>query len=451
MPSLILAIARTTFIESVRQPVFFILVMLSGLFQLVNTASTGFALSYTESSEVSGDDKLLLDVGLATVLFCGTLLAAFIATAAVSREIENRTVLTIVSKPVPRAAVVLGKYVGIAGALLVGGVAMIMFLEMGIRHGVLSTAKDEIDQPVMTYSLAAVGLSMLAGLWGNFFYGWHFTQTATLLLSPLLTLAWVLVLLTKKDWGWQPLGTDFKPQITTAAACVVLALLVLSAVATAASTRLGQVMTVVVCFGAFVLGLLSNHVFGRHAFQNDLIGQVINAEPLDARSESFEGSGDTYAVTLKTAPTRLVAPGSPLYWGPNPNGFDLLVPAFEPYRGRVGDSNAYFAKSTPPAIVVTEVKDRTLTIRNIGATPLAVGRPPRADDFVFMTPTRVGRLALAAWAVVPNMQFYWLTDAVTQNRPVPIRHLGILLVYSLAQVVGFLGLAVVFFQRREVG
>ena len=40
-----LTIARNTFIESVRQPVVFLLVMLSGLFQLLNTWNTGFAIN----------------------------------------------------------------------------------------------------------------------------------------------------------------------------------------------------------------------------------------------------------------------------------------------------------------------------------------------------------------------------------------------------------------------
>ena len=50
----ILAIARNTFIESIRQPILFVLVLLSGVAQLFTTWSTGFAMGYTESGEVSG-------------------------------------------------------------------------------------------------------------------------------------------------------------------------------------------------------------------------------------------------------------------------------------------------------------------------------------------------------------------------------------------------------------
>ena len=43
------------------------------------------------------------------------------------------------------------------------------------------------------------------------------------------------------------------------------AILVLAAVATAASTRLGQVMTIVVCAGVLFGSMLSNYFIGRHA------------------------------------------------------------------------------------------------------------------------------------------------------------------------------------------
>ena len=61
--------------------------------------------------------------------------AAFIATAALSREIERKTVLTVVSKPVPRPAVVIGKYLGASGALLTATVPMVIFLHIALRHG----------------------------------------------------------------------------------------------------------------------------------------------------------------------------------------------------------------------------------------------------------------------------------------------------------------------------
>src|SRR6185295_19746401 len=148
-------------------------------------------------------------------------------------------VLTLVSKPVSRVTLILGKYLGVSGAILLGTLTMILFLLMGIRHGVMSTAADDLDQPVLVFSLGFLALAMGIAAWCNFFYGWNFPQTASVLLLPFMFIGYVLILVFDKSWRVQGLAVDFKPQVTLACACLVLAILVLSAIATAASTRLG--------------------------------------------------------------------------------------------------------------------------------------------------------------------------------------------------------------------
>jgi len=446
-----LTIARTTFLESVRQPIYFIIILLSGLAQVLNTAISGYSLGYSDSSEVFGDNKMLLDVGLATVLFSGTLLAGFIATAAVSREIENKTVLTVVSKPVSRIALILGKYLGGAAAMVVAVVIMLLFLQVALRHGVLSTVRDELDGPVLFFSIGAVALACAVAIWGNFFYGWHFSQTASLLTLPLMILAWLLVMIVSKKWAFQSPLKDFKPQIAAASVLLTCGMLVLTAVAVAASTRLSQVMTIVAVYATFVVGLLSNHLVGRHAFSNELLAEVTIAEPERDRFQSFATTGDIYTLTLKAPPGRLVKVGDPLYYGPNPNGFDLVTPNFTPFKGDLNNSDEFFKLQTPPAIVITSVKPQQLVIRHLGGTALPLWREPKTGDFLFTAPTRVNPFALAAWGVIPNMQYYWLTDAITQNRPAPLSHLFKVILYTAVQVSAFLALAVVLFQKREVG
>ncbi|MBX3356783.1 MAG: ABC transporter permease [Phycisphaeraceae bacterium] len=126
-----LAIARNTLVESIRQPVFFILVLACGIMQAANNFFSAYSMGFSDSAEVSGDNKMLLDIGLSTVLVCATLLAAFLATSVVSREIEDKTALTVISKPVGRPVFVLGKYLGIAGAIVVGAIAAAMTLAVG--------------------------------------------------------------------------------------------------------------------------------------------------------------------------------------------------------------------------------------------------------------------------------------------------------------------------------
>lgn len=447
----LLPIAYNTFVESIRQPIFFVLVMLAGVLQVMSTWSAAFSMGYSTSAEVHGDNKWLLDIGLASVFLFGMLLAAFSATAAVSREIENHTVLTVVSKPVARAALVLGKYVGVTGAILLALVIMLIALLLGLRHGVMSTAADELDGPVLVLGVGAVAIALVVGVVGNYLYGWHFCQTALLLMAPLLLIAYACVLGLGKEWKPQAITTDLKPQILTACAALTVAVLVLSAVATAVSTRLGQVMTIVVCAGVFVFGLLSNHFVGRRAFQNEAIGEVERAESPVVSQASFNTPGATCVVTLRQPPNAAVRPGMAFYYGPTPNGFPLISPAFTPFAGDVSRDDRLAAPATGPALVITGVQGRELTVRNVGAEAVRVPRPPAGGDYVFVHATRIGRLALAIWAVVPNMHHFWLVDPVTQNRPVPAGHLGLIGLYGLVQIGAWLALGVALFQKRDVG
>jgi ABC-2 type transport system permease protein len=443
-------IARNTFIESIRQPIFFVLVMLCGVLQVFNVWGTGFAMGTTASGEVAGDNALLLDIGLATVMVCGMLLAAFIATAVVSREIENKTVLTVVSKPVARPSVVVGKYAGVAAAILLAVTIMLIFLMLGIRHGVLSTAADDPDQPVIIFALTAVALSIAIAVWCNFFYGWYFSQTCMLMMLPLVILAYFLVLLVSKRWGWQPLSTDFKPQITYAAIALSMGLMVLTAVATAVSTRLGQVMTVMLCTGVMVFGLLSNHFIGRHAFINRSIATINHVTPDDRVEPGWIRPGAGYTVELENYPKFPIRPGDPFYYSTSPNGFPMAVANFEPFTGNPASDRDILAWPTA-GLVVVSVDGRQLHTRKFGERTIRHDRPPQAGDFVFNQPMQVRPAALALWAVVPNMHYFWLVDAVTQNQPIPFRHLLLIAGYSMSQIVVFLGLGVILFQKRDVG
>ncbi|MFG0306934.1 MAG: ABC transporter permease [Phycisphaerales bacterium JB040] len=451
-------IARNTLIEAIRQPVFLILVLVAGLLQVLNTWITGFSMGYRRvPGEVTGDDKLLLDIGLSTVFVCGTLLAAFIATAAVSREIDNKTILTVVSKPVGRTTVVIGKYLGIAGALSIAIFLMLVGLLLAIRHGVLSTAADDPDQPVIVFTCLAVFGSILLAAINNFMYGWQFSQTTVFLLVPAVSLAYLGVLLVNEDWEMQPPGTDLKPQIMLACAGIAIALLMLAAVATAASTRLGQVMTIVVCAGVFVLGLLSNHFIGRYAYVNTPVGEITGSQPDSQLNPRFDRMGAVYHVAIKREATAELNVGDVLYYGPSPNGVGIstppVSPAFDAAELNLDDTR--FPAGTPSAIVITQFPEETdglgLTLKNVGNPPVPVLAPPMAGDFIFVTPTRTNPLAQVAWGVIPNMHVFWMIDAVTQARPIPPSHLGLVALYGLTQIVAMLAVAVMLFQTRDVG
>lgn len=454
MGTKLLTIARVTFIEALRQPIFFLLTALCGVLVILVTWSSGFSMQTRGSSEVIGDNRMLLEVGLATVFACATVLAAFICTATISREIENKTALTIVSKPVARVTVVIGKYLGVSAAILIASITMIFFLLMALRHGVLSTAADDLDGPVIVFSSSAFALAFLLGAWCNFFYGWSFTQTASLLLLPFTAIAFVLVLALNKEWAWQPLATDFMPRITLACASTVLAILVLAAVATAVSTRLGQVMTIVVCAGVFVLGLVSNQLTGTAAFANKPVAYVREAISDDPADTSFAAQGATYTIVLDgpvLGDAEEFVPGDSFYYGSNANGIGIAVHPFRPFEGNPAARDSLIANQVDPAIIVTAVDGLRLSVRQVGRDPVRIDRPPQPGDAIFRTPTTIRPLPLAAWAATPNLQHFWLIDAVTQNRTIPNSHLALTAGYALSMIVAFLSLGVFLFQTRDVG
>lgn len=459
MPTVLFTITRNTFIESVRQPIYLLLLALALFAMVFTTWSTGFSMGYTDSAEVSGDDKMLLDVGLATLFLAGTLMAAFIASSAVSREVENKTVLTVVSKPVPRTLVVVGKYLGVSAAILVAGLCMLAGMLLAVRHGVLTAVSDKPHLPVIVFSLAAVLTSVTLATVFNFLYGWNFCQSCSLLLCPLVIAAYVASLYFSREFEAQPVNLiGLKPQVTLAGFCQLLGVLVLTAIAIAASTRLGQVLTILCCMGVLVVGLLSTTLIGRHAFINEHSGVIRSVTPI-----VNSGANRTdFTVLLKGSANPPFEIGDTIYYGPSPNGFDLasgsghsrfVPPEGVSADGKAADGTALYQAGSPGTLLITAVTDNgtRLTVKNIGERPLELRRPPQRDDYVFREPTSINLPVLALWGTLPNLQFYWLLDAVTQNSPITLGHVALLLAYTAAQITVYLSLAVVLFQRRDVG
>jgi len=253
----IFSIARNAFLEAIRQPIFIVLVLVGLLAMVCNVNLAAFTMGE--------DEKLLVDLGLSTLFLVGLLLAAFTASSVLSKEIENKTVLTVVSKPVTRAAVIVGKFLGVAAALGVGYYVLTLAFLMAVRHKPqMGMGSEEIyDGPVLTFSLLFGLLALLTAGLLNYLYRRPFPSTLTACLAVLLTVAVGICSCLARDWWLQSPLTDFNPQLFYAVGQVFLAILVLSAAAIAASTRVNQVITLLICCGLFLLGLVSEFFLGR--------------------------------------------------------------------------------------------------------------------------------------------------------------------------------------------
>ena len=255
-------ISRHTFIESIRQPIFVVLILGSALVLILNPSLAAYTLD--------DDNKLMIDMGLSTLFLAGLLLAIFTATGALNNELENKTALTVISKPVARPWFVLGKYIGVSTAIAAAYWTLAVIFLLTARHRVLQTTADPIDVPVLLFGITAAIVALTGAMMSNYFYHRAFTSTFVMLFCISITLAWFLVLLINKQWQFQSPLVDLDPQMMMGLMMIFQAVLILTALAIATSTRLGQIMTLNVCAGVFGLGLISNYLFGQLAQQSTL-------------------------------------------------------------------------------------------------------------------------------------------------------------------------------------
>ena len=103
------AIAKNAFFESIRQPIVLVLLIAGSLLLLLASPLSAFTME--------NDQRMLLDIGLATIFMIGMLLAVFISSTVLGQEIQNKTTLTVVSKPIGRPQFVIGKFIGAALAI----------------------------------------------------------------------------------------------------------------------------------------------------------------------------------------------------------------------------------------------------------------------------------------------------------------------------------------------
>src|SRR5512136_455768 len=109
--SVIFPVAVNVFRESVRDKV---------LYNLVFFAVLLIAASYLLSQLTAGQDvKIIKDLGLAASSLFGLFIAVFIGIGLVWKEVERRSIYSLLSKPLRRRDFILGKYLGLVFTLLV--------------------------------------------------------------------------------------------------------------------------------------------------------------------------------------------------------------------------------------------------------------------------------------------------------------------------------------------
>src|SRR5438045_125136 len=112
----IMAIARNAFREAVRDRILYNLI----LFVLLITAAAIFLGELTVGQEA----RVIVTLGLSSILIFGAFISIFVGVGLVWKEIEKRTVYSIFSKPVSRGEFIIGKYLGLSATLFVNVLVM---------------------------------------------------------------------------------------------------------------------------------------------------------------------------------------------------------------------------------------------------------------------------------------------------------------------------------------
>jgi ABC-type transport system involved in multi-copper enzyme maturation permease subunit len=128
------AIAINVFRESVRDKV---------LYNLVLFAVLLIGASYLLGQLTAGQDvKIIKDLGLSATSVFGLFIAVFIGIGLVSKEVERRSVYSLLAKPIHRYQMIAGKYAGLTLTLIVNVAIMAAALYATLAYMALSVPAD---------------------------------------------------------------------------------------------------------------------------------------------------------------------------------------------------------------------------------------------------------------------------------------------------------------------
>ncbi len=128
MSARIVHIASNTFREAVRDRVLYNLIAFALLL-------SGAAIFIGQIS-IEIERLVVVNLGLTAVSLFGVVIAIFIGIGLVSKEIEKRTLYTVLSRPVRRWEFIVGKFFGLAGTLVVNT----FFMAIGVFAALLYVA-----------------------------------------------------------------------------------------------------------------------------------------------------------------------------------------------------------------------------------------------------------------------------------------------------------------------
>ncbi|MDP7049002.1 MAG: hypothetical protein QF721_06100 [Verrucomicrobiota bacterium] len=246
-------IAYNAFMEVAQQPVYLLLMAGSCFFCVFLSVVPYFGF---------GDDIQMVKTStLAVMLVTGLFGAVLCASSSVAREIRTGTALAVLSKPVGRARFLLGKYAGLSGALALLVFANLVACLLASRMAYDAYGSADTFSFAL-YCLGGLLAAFVVGGFLNYFLQLRFVITTVIAMVILTTAMSAIIFMSEPATT----GASADPRLVdwrliSASVLILFAVLILTALALACSTRLELMPTLAVCSGVLFLGLMSDWLF----------------------------------------------------------------------------------------------------------------------------------------------------------------------------------------------
>ena len=248
-------VARNTLRECLREPIFFILlgsaIAVIGLFPSVSL--------YTFREQI----KLVIDSSMATTMVFGLITAVLSASYTITREMQNGSVLLLLSKPVHRWSFILAKMTGICAVLTV-----FVFICSCATLVSLRVARDQFQLDLFAlYSyFGVIILSMAWGMFRNYYAGKSFASSTVLFLSVALPFYLLLLRFIPVEGSVPKMHTEVIPALIL----IFFAVWIMGAVTVTLSAKLNMTANLLISSVIFFIGLVSDYLLGGSAGQPSL-------------------------------------------------------------------------------------------------------------------------------------------------------------------------------------
>ncbi|MFV2068128.1 MAG: ABC transporter permease subunit [Pirellulales bacterium] len=206
-------IADATAKETTLQPIYYLVLVVGGFALL--------AFIYVPYNTLGEDVKMLKDSGMTLILVLSMMVALWTASVSIAEELEGRTALTLLSKPISRQQFIIGKFLGIIWSVVVLFILLGFLFLVTVSYKIVYDAKE----------LASTDPS------------WRICYREMISTVPGLLLAWMETV-------------------------------VLTAISVAVSTRLPMLPNLIICCSVYVLGHLGPMIVNSGAGKFEIVGFI---------------------------------------------------------------------------------------------------------------------------------------------------------------------------------